>query len=124
MKRKESVLLVSRALSLLWGVSALEEVTYLPERLHSFVHYVSGGSFLGFSSSDSYLSDSYRLAVVLLFIRIAIYLALAVVFWKCGPWVEGTLLPEIIDTPGSNEGTRDQQDERPMDYRSGATHGG
>lgn len=97
MTRKETVLLVSRALSLLWGACGLTEVTYLPERLHSFVHYTRGGGFLGYSASDSYLGDSYRLSVAFLFVRIAIYLTLAVVFWKCGPRVEGTLLPNVAE---------------------------
>ncbi len=102
MTRKEAVVLVSRALSLLWGACALNEVTYLPERLRSLGHYAIGGSTLGFSASDSYISDSYRLSLILLLVRIAIYLTLAVVFWRCGPWVEETLLPEIIETKRLN----------------------
>ena len=79
MERKEAVRVVSRALSFIWGVSALEETTYLPERLISYVRYTD---------------EWHPVDVGLLFVRIAINLALAVVFWKCGPWVERTLLSE------------------------------
>ena len=98
MTRKEAVVLVSRALSLLWGGCAVDDVTYLPERLHSFLHYANRDAELGFPGSDSYLAGSYRLEVGMLFLRIAFYLTLAVVFWKCGPWVERTLLPAMVES--------------------------
>ena len=37
MSRKDAVLLASRALAVLFIVSALIEMSYLPERLHSFL---------------------------------------------------------------------------------------
>lgn len=79
MERKEAVRLVSRALSVICGVSALEETTYLPERLLSYVRYED---------------EWHRVEIGSLFVRIAINLVLAVVFWKCTPWVESTLLSE------------------------------
>ena len=98
MTQRQSVLLVSRALSLIWGVAGADEVTYLPERLRSFLHYVNRDSFLGLSKDDSYFGGTYRLEIALLFLRIGIYLILAFVFWKCGPLVNRTLMPETIET--------------------------
>jgi hypothetical protein len=37
--RKDGVLLVGRALSIIYCVFAAYETTYLPERLYSFLHY-------------------------------------------------------------------------------------
>jgi hypothetical protein len=105
MTRSQAVVLVSRALSLLWGASGLDLVTYLPERLFSFSHYANGVASVGGSMSNYYLPTLYRIEVALLFVRIAIYLTLAVVFWKCGPWVERTLLPKIAEIGPPTSGT-------------------
>ena len=104
MKRIEAVVLVSRALSLLWGVSALYEATYLPERLFSYVHYHNKVTEVGLSPLDFYFTQLYRLAVAFLFVRFVCYLLLAIVFWKCGPWVERTLLPKIAALDGASNG--------------------
>jgi hypothetical protein len=93
MTREDSVLLVSRALSLLWGATALVEATYLPERLFAFVHYANRVTEAGGVGADGYLPSLYRLEAGLLFGRVVIYLLLAFVFWRCGPWVVRTLLP-------------------------------
>jgi hypothetical protein len=95
MNRKEAMRVVSRALSIVCGVFALEETTYLPERLLSYVHYTNEWRSAGTPSQIMYLPTLYRIEAGFLFVRIAIYLVLAVVFWKCTPWVERTLLPEI-----------------------------
>jgi hypothetical protein len=91
MSRKEVVLLVSRALAVIQFVSAVLEITYLPERLLSFVHYVgfTGGSAM----PGDYAATHYRVEIGFLFARIIFELVLTVVFWNCGPWVERTLLP-------------------------------
>ncbi len=94
MERKEAVRLVSRALSIICGVFAAEETTYLPERLLSYVHYTNEWHSAGAPGAIMYLPTLYRVEVGFLFLRIAINLTLAVVFWKCTPWVERTLLPE------------------------------
>jgi len=104
MKRIEAVVLISRALSLLWGVSALYEATYLPERLFSYVHYHNRVTNAGLSPADFYLPELYRLAVALVFVRLVGYLLLACVFWRCGPWVERTLLPKIAEVDGASNG--------------------
>jgi hypothetical protein len=43
MSRKDAVVLASRALALFFAVWALGEASYLPERLHSFLHYMDEG---------------------------------------------------------------------------------
>ena len=93
MQRKEVVRLVSRALSLIWGVFALYDMTYLPERLFSYLHYTNEVRSVGSPSFAMYLPTLYRIELGFLFVRLAIYLVLAVVFWNCGPWVGRTLLP-------------------------------
>ena len=94
MERKEAVRLVSRALALVFGVFALVETTYLPERMLSYVHYTNEWRSVRAVSASLYWLALYRLEAGFLFVRIAIYLLLAVVFWHCGPWVERTLLLE------------------------------
>ena len=94
MERKDAVRLASRARSLLFGVFGLEDTTYLPERLLSYAHYTNEWRSAGGPGPASFLPSHYRVEVGFLFVRIAIYLTLAVIFWKCGPWVQRTLLPE------------------------------
>jgi hypothetical protein len=94
MDRKQAVRLVSRALSLVFGVFGLEDATYLPERLLSYLHYTNEWRSAGTPAQAAFLPSLYRVEVGFLFVRIAIYLVLAVIFWNCGPWAERTLLPE------------------------------
>jgi hypothetical protein len=94
MERREAVRLVSRALSVFFGVCALEETTYFPERLVSYLHYTHEWHAAGGPAAIMYLPTLYRVEVGFLFLRIAIYPTLAVAFWKCAPWAERTLLPE------------------------------
>lgn len=94
MERKEAVRLVSRALSIFFGMCSAEATTYLPERLFSYVHYANQWRSVQGPGASVFLPSLYRVEIGFLFLRIVIYLALAVVFWKCTPWVEHTLLPE------------------------------
>ena len=96
MNRKAAVLLVSRALALIQGISALIETCYLPERLYAYLHYTHQVAQVSASAGSVYLPNIYRVEVAFLFVRILIYLVLAVVFWKCAPWVESALLPERV----------------------------
>lgn len=93
MARKEAVRLVSRALSIVYCVFALYETTYLPERLFSYLHYTNAWRSSG-SGAGMYFPTLYRVSAGFLFLRIAIYLSLAAIFWSCAPWVERILLPE------------------------------
>jgi hypothetical protein len=94
MNRKDAVRLVSRALSILFGVSALIETAYLPERLYSFVFYANRVKSPSATVGEIHLYGTDRVEVGFLFLRIAIYLLLAMVFWKCAPRVESLLISE------------------------------
>lgn len=94
MERKEVVHIASRAISIIFSASALCETTYLPERLFSYLHYTHEWHSAGAPAAIMYLPTLYRIEVGFLFLRIAIYLALAAAFWGCTPWVVRTLLPE------------------------------
>jgi hypothetical protein len=98
MTREEVVRLVSRAIAVTQFVSALEEITYLPQRMFSAHHYSGLGS-------ASYLQAIYSLDVSTLFLRIVGLLILAWVFWNCGPRIERMLLPPetYAETPKVEE---------------------
>lgn len=86
MSRRGAVRLVSRALSIIYAVFATYETTYLPERLFSYLHYDLSPAIA--PGGSTYLPTLYRISMGFLFLRIAIYLALAVSFWNCPSWVE------------------------------------
>ena len=94
MNRKEIVRLVSRVLSILFGVSTLIETTYLPQRLYSYVFYANRAKSLNATVGDIHFYGTDRVDLGFLFLRIAIYVFLATAFWKCAPWVEHLLIPE------------------------------
>ena len=99
MNREEVVRLVSRAIAIIQFVSAMEEITYLPQRMFSAHHYAGFGA-------ASYLQASYSLDASSLFLRIAGLLVLAGVFWNCGPRISRLLLPG----PKPGGGKPDQPD--------------
>ena len=92
MNREDVVLLVSRALACIQAISALFDLTYLPERLLWLHHYVQLSS--SGSSSAANLIPIERVEVALYFGRIAILVFLTFVFWNCGPRIARFLLPE------------------------------
>lgn len=94
MCRKETVRLVSRALSVIYCVFAFCETSYLPERLFSYLHYTNQLRSAGSRHVSLYFPSLYRVFVGPLFFPIAIYLSLAMIFWNCAPWVERILLAE------------------------------
>ena len=90
MSRKDAVLLASRTLALLLTVWALSDVSYLPERLHSFLRYANqelAGSAL------QYWRHYYLIALGFLIVRIVGFSLMARWLYKCGPEVEELLLP-------------------------------
>ena len=95
MNRKENIRLMSRVLSISFGVSALIETAYLPERPYSYVSYANRARLPGATVGDIHFYGANRIGVGFLFLRIAINLLLAVAFWKCAPWVENLLIPEV-----------------------------
>jgi len=90
MPRREMVLLVSRALALLYFISALIEVTYLPERLFSLTHYWKQNSVL---LGHNYATNDYLIIATSLVLRILTYLLIATLLWRCGPRVERLFSP-------------------------------
>ena len=93
MQRKEIIQLVSRALSLLFGIFALLDATYLPGRKYSYLHYTNSHTPI-LPDAGSYMANSYRLDGVLMLLRVLIYLWAARAFWKCPAWVERALCPD------------------------------
>ena len=96
MSRRDAVVVASRALSVLLTVWALTEVSYLPEFLHSLLHY----SDQGLQASASYLQYMHRyylLRVGFLVTRIVGYFLMARWLYKAGPEIEELLLPFAHD---------------------------
>ena len=94
MTRKEAVLLVSLALSILQLIYALIELTYLPVRFASLLHHTTRIGAFGSSGYDDFWSCYYRVDIAFLFARVTICLVVAFLFWNCGPWIERILLPK------------------------------
>src|ERR1700686_362997 len=90
MSRKDAVLLASRALAVLFIVSALIEMSYLPERLHSFLRYANQ------EASSTAVQDwrhYHLISLGFLVVRIVGFFLIAVWLRRCGPDVEELLLP-------------------------------
>jgi hypothetical protein len=95
MSREEIVLLVSRALSIIQAASALLDVTYVPAYLFSANHYASDAGYIG---------TIHRIELVAMLARIVGLSVVAWLFWRCGPWVTGLLLPTPAETtPAASE---------------------
>src|ERR1700730_11537043 len=90
MSRRQLVLLVSRALALLFISSAFSEVTYLPELFFAFFHYFRQNSVL---LGSNFTSNYYLIITAFLVLRILAYLLAAALLWRCGPRVEGLFSP-------------------------------
>jgi hypothetical protein len=103
MSRKEAVLLVSRALAVIQFVTALLDITHLPEWLMSLHHHERLIEALGISNTDEYWRSYDQVGVAFLFARIAGLLVLTLVFWNCGPWFERVLLPKRSSQNDSNQ---------------------
>jgi hypothetical protein len=97
MSRKEAVLLVSRALAVIQFITALLDISYLPERFISLNHHARLINTVGVSEVGNYYLNYDRVGTALLFGRIAGLLALTLVLWSCAPWVERLLLPKCED---------------------------
>jgi hypothetical protein len=105
MNREEAVLLVSRALACIQGISALLEAAYLPERFMTLHHYaqrlqmaVAARDAAAFDLETYYVSGE-RVEIAFFFGRIAFLLLMALLFWNCGPKIARFLLPERKSPP-------------------------
>ena len=96
MSKKDAVLLASRALALIFTVSALIEVSALPGRLYEFLYYAK--QVHGSSPSYPYWQHYELIALGFLITRIVGYSLMAMWLRKCGLEVEEFLLP------GASEG--------------------
>jgi hypothetical protein len=90
MTRREIVVLVSRALAIIQLMSALIEITYIPDYLLNLFHHIIP---LQFPFFGDYWSRYYMEALLALVARVAILLLAALLLWKCGPKIEQMLLP-------------------------------
>lgn len=98
MSRNEAVRLVSRALAVMQFISALYEITFLPERIFSAHHYASAERLVG----RTFIETIEQIYAASVFGRIAIFLILAWFFWQCGPWISNLLLPPGDGSPHSD----------------------
>ncbi len=102
MTREEAVVLVSRALACIQAITALLDLTYLPERFVSLHHYVQEG--LAASSTTAvdlatYYASLERIEIGFFFGRIAFLMLMAMLFWNCGLRIARFLLPEQKSLP-------------------------
>jgi len=91
MSRKDVVTVASRVLSVLLTVSALAEMSFLPEFLHSYLHYANQGTES--SAYIQYMHHYHLLRVAFLVTRIIGYLLMARWLHKGGAEVEQLLFP-------------------------------
>ncbi len=89
MSRRDALVLVSRAVAVLWSVSASVEVSYLPSYIDSFRHYAEGAT----NYSAQYWHHHYLLALGFLIARIVGYSLMSLWLFRCGPDIEELLLP-------------------------------
>jgi hypothetical protein len=92
MSRKDAVTLASRTLAILLTVWALTDVSYLPERVHSFLHYLNHPP--ASSTAIEYGRHYYLFQLGFLVTRVVGYSLLARWLYKGGPEIEELLLPE------------------------------
>lgn len=91
MSSKDVAVIASRALSVFLTVWALGEVSYLPEFLHSYLHYADQG--LVTSAYIQYMHHYYLLRLGFLITRIVGYFLMARWLYKGGPGIEQLFLP-------------------------------
>jgi hypothetical protein len=90
MSKREAVLLASRALAVLLMVWALSDVSYLPGRVFSLLHYLNREPS---SAYTEYMRHYYITEVGFLVTRIVGFSLLSRVLFKGGPDIHELLLP-------------------------------
>jgi len=101
MSKKDAVVLASRTLATLLILWALSEVSYLPERLHSYLNYLNRE--LSSAPGIQYMRHSYLIALGFLITRIVGYVLMARWLYQGGPEIEELLLPtESQESPARN----------------------
>lgn len=92
MSRKDAVTLASRTLALLMVVFALVDLSYLPGRLNSFVHYAY--QFTNPTDLILYQRHYYLIELGFLIVRVIGLSLLARWLFNGGPEIEQLFLPE------------------------------
>jgi hypothetical protein len=91
LSRKELATLASRALALYLTAWLISDLTYLPERVYSFLHETKQQSVL---LAQGYWYGHYKIVLVFALIRILALLCAAIFFWQCGPKAQGLFLSD------------------------------
>ena len=97
--RRDAVLIASRTLAVLFTVSALTDVSYVPERFQSLLHYLNSESS---SAATEYMRHYYLIALGFLVTRIIGFALMALWLHKCGPEVQDLLLPSEPEHTGAS----------------------
>lgn len=91
MLRRETVLLVSRAIAILSAIEALIHLSNLPYQAFLMVRQYFRGLHGG---PQNYLVPEQWMVLVLILVRVLGLLFIATLFWNCGPAIEHALLPK------------------------------
>jgi hypothetical protein len=95
MSRKDAVVIASRVLSVFFTISALCEVSYLPEFVNSYLHY---NVEVTTSAYVEYMHHYYLLRLGFLVTRIIGFVLMARWLHKGGAGVEELLLPSTHES--------------------------
>jgi hypothetical protein len=90
--KKNGIVLARRTLAVLLTVWALTDASYLPERLHSFLHSLNHEP--ASSSAIEWARHDYLIELGFLVTRIVGYSLMARGLFKGGPEIEDLLMPE------------------------------
>lgn len=94
MSKQEAIVIASRALAILMSVWALVDVSYLPEYVQSYVHYMY---YETTTSTDlrylQYMQHIHLISLAFLVTRLIGYSLLARWLFKGGPDIAELLLP-------------------------------
>jgi hypothetical protein len=100
MPRKDALMLASRTLAVLFTVEALSELSYLPARLYSFLHYLSHEP--SSSTAVEYSQHYYLIELGFLVTRIIGFSLMAIWLYRGGREIEELLLPDPEEQVAGN----------------------
>ena len=92
---RESFRVVSRALAVIQAITAILDISYLPERLVALSRHIHEVDLLPLGSRlisyDASLVSEDRIYLAFLTFRIGLLCLATLLFWRCGPLVEKLL---------------------------------
>jgi hypothetical protein len=91
MQRKEIVRLASRLFAMQLLAWALVDLTYMPERLFSFFHYLSERSV---TATQDFWSTRYSFVTMFAIARVGGLFLASGAFWRCSPGIEALLISD------------------------------